>query len=380
MRYPIIATVCILAVSLTLSVAHAAERSLATLLSELQQLDRLAQGHDQAIEAWQIIAKADAQEIPAILAGMRDDNPLANNWIRAAVDAIAERTLQDGQPLPTEALDAYLIDTKHSPRSRRLAFEWLTIADPTARDRWIPRLLDDPSLELRREAVAWKLEQAKSAQEQSKPAEAKAAYEVALRSARDLDQIQAATEALRKQGETVDLPTLFGFLTSWYLIAPFDNTDTKGFDVAYPPEDRIDLGASYEGKDQQVQWQQATTEDEYGKVDLNKLLAKHKGAIAYATTTFESDVERPVDIRLGCINGNKVWLNGELLMANHVYHAGDGIDQYTGRGTLKQGTNTILVKICQNEQTEEWAQSWEFQLRVCDELGTAVLSTDRQAQ
>ena len=132
MRYPIIATVCILAVSLTLSVAHAAERSLATLLSELQQLDRLAQGHDQAIEAWQIIAKADAQEIPAILAGMRDDNPLANNWIRAAVDAIAERTLQDGQPLPTEALDAYLSDTKHSPRSRRLAFEWLTTADPAA--------------------------------------------------------------------------------------------------------------------------------------------------------------------------------------------------------------------------------------------------------
>jgi hypothetical protein len=27
--------------------------------------------------------------------------------------------------------------------------------------------------------------------------------------------------------------------------------------------------------------------------------------------------------------------------------------------------------------TVEWAQDWKFQVRVCDGLGTAVLSTDR---
>jgi hypothetical protein len=45
---------------------------------------------------------------------------------------------------------------------------------------------------------------------------------------------------------------------------------------------------------------------------------------------------------------------------------------------LKKGRNEILVKICQNEQTEDWAQTWDFQLRVCDALGTAVLSQDRK--
>ena len=34
--------------------------------------------------------------------------------------------------------------------------------------------------------------------------------------------------------------------------------------------------------------------------------------------------------------------------------------------------NEILIKVCQNEQTENWAQSWMFQLRLCDATGVAV--------
>ena len=55
------------------------------------------------------------------------------------------------------------------------------------------------------------------------------------------------------------------------------------------------------------------------------------------------------------------------------------MDQYRGTGRLKKGVNQILVKVAQNEQDEQWAQDWEFQLRVCDELGTGLLSTDRPA-
>jgi hypothetical protein len=45
---------------------------------------------------------------------------------------------------------------------------------------------------------------------------------------------------------------------------------------------------------------------------------------------------------------------------------------------LKKGANQILVKCCQNEQTETWTVEWEFQLRVCDATGTAILATDRK--
>jgi hypothetical protein len=50
------------------------------------------------------------------------------------------------------------------------------------------------------------------------------------------------------------------------------------------------------------------------------------------------------------------------------------------RGTLRRGKNAILIKVCQNEQTEDWAQRWQFQFRVCDASGTAILSADRAAK
>ena len=37
--------------------------------------------------------------------------------------------------------------------------------------------------------------------------------------------------------------------------------------------------------------------------------------------------------------------------------------------------NVILLKICQNELQEKYADPWKFQLRVCDTAGTAILST-----
>ena len=63
-----------------------------------------------------------------------------------------------------------------------------------------------------------------------------------------------------------------------------------------------------------------------------------------------------------------------------VYHSGSQLDQYVCRAALREGKNTILVKVCQNEQTQSWARKWHFQLRVCDAQGTAVLSTDRDTR
>lgn len=346
-----------------------AKDNLTESLNAIQQVSREGGGHRKAIQAWQQISKASAEQLPAILAGMPNDNPLADNWIRAAVDAIAERTLASGRKLPNQQLDAFLADRSHSPRSRRLAFEWLTKVDPSAHDRWILKLLDDPSLELRREAVARQLELAK----QTSGADAIALYRTALEHARDVDQIDVAAEALRESGQEVNLVRHFGFIANWHLIGPFDNTDTSGYDKVYAPETEIDFNADYPGKEQVVSWRAFKSTDEYGLLDLNEMLGKHKGSLAYAFATFNSSEAREVELRLGCINANRVWLNGDVIIENHVYHSGRGIDQYTGSGKLRKGPNSILVKICQNEQTESWAQDWQFQLRVCDQLGTAVL-------
>ena len=36
---------------------------------------------------------------------------------------------------------------------------------------------------------------------------------------------------------------------------------------------------------------------------------------------------------------------------------------------LKKGENVIVLKVCQNDQKEPWAQDWKFQMRVCDDTG-----------
>ena len=78
-----------------------------------------------------------------------------------------------------------------------------------------------------------------------------------------------------------------------------------------------------------------------------------------------------------CIRDRKIWLNGKLVFGRDEYHRGQRIDQYKMPIELLKGPNTILVKLCQNEQKQDWTVQWEFQLRVCDATGAAILATNR---
>ena len=344
------------------------------LLLKLHAVAAKGVGNQEAAVAWRELVKADVSQLPAILEGLDAADPLAANWIRGAVDTIAEAEMKKNGTLPLEGLESYLEDETHSPRGRRLAYEWIVRVDPAAEDRLIPNMLNDPSLELRRDAVDRVVAQAAAAESSGNKEVAIAAYLQAIHAARDLDQIKSVTEKLRSFGAKVDLPSHFGFLMTWHLVAPFDNREGVGFDKAYLPEREVDLQAKLQGQQGDVTWVLHRTNDEYGVVDLNETLGKFKGAVGYAYTTFVAAADTEVDIRLGCINAHKVWINGQLLTANQVYHSGMEIDQYQASCQLKKGKNTILVKICQNEQTESWAQRWQFQLRVCDETGTAIAS------
>jgi hypothetical protein len=202
------------------------------------------------------------------------------------------------------------------------------------------------------------------------------AYRSALNVARDEDQIKVITTELKNLGVTVDLQKHFGFLTKWHVAGPFENSERKGFDAVFPPEAGVKLDAAYEGKGKQVKWQPFESKDDYGKLDFNKPLGMLKESTAYAFTTFEAREEREAELRLGCKNAWKVWVNGELLFGRDEYHRGQQMDQYKLKCRLKKGVNTVLVKCCQNEQKEDWTVEWEFQLRLCDSAGTAIASAN----
>lgn len=363
----------IFAVAATLAAAELSES-----LKTIKSVGPEGKGNTQAAKAWKQLAAGHADSIPAILSALDDANPLAANYLRNAIETIAERELKQGSKLPAAELEVFLKDTRHAPRARRLAFDLLARVDKTAPDRLIPGMLNDPSVELRRDAVQRLISQGADQFAMDKKDDAKSTFAAALAGARDDDQVQVVKKRLEELGEKVDLPKHFGFLMTWQLVAPFDNTDKKGFNTVYPPEQKLDFSDEYEGKaGMKIRWSPHTTDNEYGIVDVAKALSSFKGAVSYAATEFVSDKEQTVELRLGTPNSWKVWLNGELLFSREEYHRGMSLDQYKMRGTLKPGRNVILIKVCQNEQIEKWAQRWEFQLRVCDATGTAVVPADR---
>ncbi len=350
-------------------------------LAEVRAVAAKGAGGDKAAAAMQTLTQLDAAQLPRLFAALDGASPLAANYLRASIEAVADRQ-PAASKLPHDALEKYLLDAAHNPAGRRLAYELLARGDAQqAAARYLPNMLTDPSVELRRDAVAWKVGEARKMKRQ---ADQVAAYSAAFDAAVDDDQVKELSAKLKELGETVDIARHYGFLPKWHLVGPFDNKDEQGYAVAHGPEGKpIDLADVYAGSHDagQVKWKEVVTTDDYGKVDLNTLIGKHKGAIVYAVTYFAADKARPVELRWNSKNACKVWLNDQQIDAREVYHQDGGpvLDQYISRGQLQAGRNTILLKVCQNEQTENWAEDWGFQLRVCDTVGAAVHAADRAA-
>ena len=346
-------------------------------IQTIRAVGKEGQGNAAAAKAWQLLSMSDADALPEILAAIDGANPFAANWLRAAVDTIAARESN----LALDDLEKFLANKKHAPHARRLAFEIIQRTDPKLAEKLIPDMLNDPSVELRRDAVQRVINEGTELKKSNKKSAAAKTYQIALNAARDIDQIKTGSTALRQLGETIDLPRHFGFLMHWKVIGPFDNTKRKGFGAVYPPENEIYFSASYDGKSGKVKWSEFVTADEYGMVNINKAYPGAgdglKEVTAFAQTEYHAAEARDIELRLGCKNAWKIWHNSKLVFERDEYHRGARIDQYQLKIRLAKGRNTLLVKLCQNEQKESWTKEWQFQLRVCDATGTAVLAKNR---
>lgn len=324
-----------------------------------------------------ILSRGGADQLPRLLLAMNPANELAANYLRSAVDAIVDRTLAAKGKVPVAEVRAFLLDAANTPRARRLAYEILARVTPEDAAKLLPGFANDPSVELRFDAVELLIASANTLKEAKETEGAAKVYQKALDAARDQKQIYTIAGELRSLGVAVDLPRHFGFLTHWKAIGPFDNSNLAGFETVYPPEKELELTHEYDGKSGRVKWMDISTKEEYGMVDLNPALGELKEVTGYATAEFNSPLEGPAELRLGCKNGWKVWFNSEFIFGRDEYHRGARIDQYRLPVNLKKGSNKILLKVCQNAEVKDWTKEWEFQLRVCDATGTAILATDR---
>jgi hypothetical protein len=364
---------CLLMVVLTCWPGSAAAADVGRLLTRIKAVGKEGAGNSDAAQAWKELVRGGPEVLSQILTAIDDARPAAANWLRSAVDAIAESALSAGKPLPLAKLEDFVRERRHAGAGRRLAYEWLVRVDSTAPDRLLPGMLDDPGAELRRDAVEMALKKAQGIFDKEDKAAARTAYQKLLEAARDRDQVLLITQRLKKLGVDIDTTAHFGFITRWRIAGLFDSSGGAGFQTVFPPEKGVDPAAVYKGKDQQeVRWKDHTTTLPMGVVDLNKVIAPMHGTAAIAWTTVLSPSDQPVELRAASGNAIRIYLNGKEIFFWEEYHHGKRMDQHVARGVLKAGTNEILVKVCQNEQTEDWAQDWSFQLRVCDALGGRV--------
>lgn len=340
-------------------------------IAAIKAVQREGAGSEAAAVSVRALSGGSGASLVKVLAAFEGASPLAANYLRSTVEGLVDRQAAAGTQLPKAELEGFILDRNRDPRGRRLAYEILKQVDAGAEARIIPGMLLDPSSEFRRDAVAKFVQQAKDLGADKKD-QAIETYRKALSGATEEDQVKEIAAALKALGDKVDLQKHFGFLTKWRIIGPFDNKMFIGFEAVYAPEKSVDLAAKLQGQSGEVSWAEISTADDFGILDIAKSVAPHKGAVMYLATTFNSDRDRAVEVRLGTPNAWKIWVNGQFAFGRDEYHRGMAVDQYRVKATLKAGDNIILVKLCQNEQTEDWAQRYQLQLRVSDSSGIAI--------
>lgn len=339
------------------------DAALKTILS----VSREGTNNEATASAWkQLVATGSDALIPTLNA-FDGATPTAANWLRSAISAIVDHDRLAKKPLPAAKLQAFVKDVTRNPAARRIAYELLSEADQASSTTLLKTLTNDPSLELRNDAIAACLKDAKAEKDKAKQV---AMYKELFAMTRDVDQAEEVAKLLEAAGAPANLTTHFNYVTEWSVIGPFDSKEGSGFNKSYAPESKVDLKATAQGKlKDPLKWTPVMSDAKYGTIDLNKAIGKHMDVVAYGYSVIESPGEMPAEIRVTTPNAMQIYLNGKKLFEREEYHHGSKMDQHIGLGTLKAGRNELLIKVCQNNQTDAWAQAWTFAVRVCDKTG-----------
>ena len=334
-------------------------------VAAIKAVKREGVGNEEAAARWKELVKRGPEALPAILGGFKDADATAVNWLRTAVDAIAENEAKAGRKLPADMLEPFVKETKYDSRARLLAFELLERTDPDARKRMLPAMVNDPGAGIRREAVDHAIKVAELSGDNSDD-KRRGAFRKLFAAARDIDQVEAIAKRLKdlSAGEP-DVIGHLGLITRWELAGPFSNAGLRGYAAPLPKVES---------------WKEYATNNSRGLIDLYSAFDKAKGVkenkkdaiYALCRAVIESPTERSAEIRVGTENAVKIFHNGREEFGREEYHHNHKLDQHIARVTLKKGKNEILLKILQDDQTYDWTVNWHFQCRVCDNIGGAV--------
>ncbi len=343
--------------------APAQDGDSAKAIAVLKGVTKEGANNSAAGPAWKAVVDAGSPAFFPTLTAVDDANPTTANWLRSTAGAIAENEKKARRSFPGVVLEGFVLDPRATaPSARRLAYEVLVAQDPGTPARLLPKLLNDPQPDLRREAIADQLAKVKTG------APGAATLNELFAFTREKEQAEAVAKELEIVGKKASVTQHFAFLTHARVVGPFLSEKGKALTLSYPPETNP-AAAEFDGKDGKVKWAPQATADKYGQFDLNDKVGRLKNACAYALAVVHAKKEMPAEVRVGSPNAVQIFLNGKKVFEREEYHHGDAMDYHVGKGVLKAGENTVVVKVCQNNQTDSWAQRWQFQARVCDATG-----------
>lgn len=348
----------------------------ADTLQDLRAVKAEGIGSAKARAAWDRLVRQGPSALPAILVAMDTADTVVANWLRLAFDDIVERERKaGGKKIDGDALLDFARDPKRQGRPRRLALDLAEELRPGARKKLLPGWVDDPAF--REDAIDDLLERVQRDKTLPKD-ETLDALRKGFEASRDPSQSRAVAALLKERGVTVSVADHMGFLGDWHLIGPFDARGGKGFRTAYPPETKVDLKATPEGKKgNKLTWKRVTVpETASGRIpiliDLRKPLGDAEDAVAYAWTAFEVPAKQTVEFRGAADDNFTVWVNGVRAFGFEEYQNGVRLDRHRFTVELRAGVNTVLVKVCQAPASDNGPPNWEFLLRVTDPTGRGL--------
>jgi len=177
-----------------------------------------------------------------------------------------------------------------------------------------------------------------------------------------LDAGAMVENELRLLGESIEITARAGRVSAWWLIGPFDAPDMAAWEKAEFPEATVALGKSTTVGSRTLRWVPAQVGGDDAILDLDSRYTPNDNAVAYAFTEIHVKKARAAVLKMGSDDGIRCWLNGQLV---HTAFEPRGVtvDEDEVSVQLREGRNTLLVKVC------EIGGGWAFCVRIEDDKG-----------
>jgi hypothetical protein len=164
------------------------------------------------------------------------------------------------------------------------------------------------------------------------------------------------------QGHTREVARALGYWNDWYLVGIWTNHGGKAMDTRYPPEEGVDLDATYKVRAGQAGWRFHQSESPYGIIDLRKHFHPEdtEYTVAYAYTKINMRGAADVFLDVRCDDDIVLWVNNQLVFAGAAVKHNFNLHLSV---RLDDGVNSILAKILNKPH------AFNFSLRIVSKDG-----------